>query len=173
MNVKGGDKLMKTMKSSKRLARWVTLACAAWATTAMAASDDEIKAAVRNGLAYLQTTQVPGDPGPPPTGGYWNYYLYDGPSYEQAATGAAVSAFLTHKDEWGTKAAAYQTVVDNAIGYLLSTATITTVGARDDGYNPCGTGTCTGVYWDGGGEPTYSRGIGGSSDCYLRCRPCQ
>jgi hypothetical protein len=33
------------------------------------------------------------------------------------------------------------------------------VGVRDDGNNPCGTGTCTGIYWYGSGEATYTTGL--------------
>ena len=123
------------MKSSKKLALGVTLACAALgATTAMAATEAEKLAAIDNGLANLYTTQQ--------GGGYWNYG-----GYEPAATGAAVLAFTSQKDKWGTNTAQYQAAVDRAVSYLLSTAATTTVGVRNDGNNPCGSGTCLGVYW--------------------------
>jgi hypothetical protein len=75
-------------------------------------------------------------------------------------TGAAVFAFLSQRDKWGaTNTAQYQAAVDSAVGFLLSTAIITTVGPRDDGYNPCGTGSCMGVFWYGAGESTYTTGL--------------
>jgi hypothetical protein len=45
------------------------------------------------------------------------------------------------------------------MNYLLNTASTTTVGVRDDGNNPCGTGTCSGVFWAGNGEATYTTGL--------------
>jgi hypothetical protein len=134
------------MRSRTRLVLGAALACVAWAVTAMAATEAEKLNAIENALNNLYVTQQPG--------GYWNYG-----GYEQAATGAAAFALLSQRNKWGASAAEYQSAADDAIGFLLSTATIITVGARDDGYNPCGTGTCAGVYWDGAGEPTYTTGL--------------
>jgi hypothetical protein len=122
------------------------LACAAWVTVASAATEAEKMTAIQNGLSYLATAQQPG--------GYWNYG-----GYEQAATGAAVFAFLSQKDKWDVNTAGYQAVVDKAMAYLLAGATKTTVGVRGDGFNPCGTGTCPGVYWYGASETTYTTGL--------------
>ena len=113
---------------------------------AYAASNADIVNAIDKGLANLATTQT--------AGGYWNYG-----GYEQAATGAAVGAFVSQQSLWGTNAAAYQAAVNNGISYLLNTASVTTVGVRSDGQNACGSGTCTGVYWYGAGESTYTTGI--------------
>lgn len=114
--------------------------------TVMAATEMQIVTSIDNGLAYLNSAQT--------AGGYWNYG-----GYEEAATGAAVSAFMSQQSNWGTNAAAYQTVVNNAMSYLLANASTNTVGVRDDGNNPCGAGTCTGVYWAGNGEATYTTGL--------------
>jgi len=112
----------------------------------LAATEQQIVNAIDGGLTYLDNTQQ--------AGGYWNYS-----GYEEAATGAAVSAFMSQQSNWGTNAAAYQAVVNNAMSYLLANASTNPVGVRDDGNNPCGTGTCTGVYWAGNGEATYTTGL--------------
>ena len=123
------------------------VACVASAPgVARAATDAQIVNAIDNGLAWLDTQQT--------AGGYWNYG-----GYEQAATGAAVGAFMAQQSHWGSNTAAYQAVVDNAMNYLLSTASTNTVGVRSDGFNPCGSGTCDGVFWNGNGEATYTTGL--------------
>jgi hypothetical protein len=113
-----------------------------------AATEAEKAAAIQKGLAHLAATQQPG--------GYWNFS-----GYEQAATGASASAFLSQQAEWGSNAAQYQAVVDNAIAYLLANASVMTVSTRNDGVNICpgGSGSCTGVYWYGAGESTYTTGL--------------
>jgi hypothetical protein len=113
---------------------------------ATAATEDQIVNAIDSGLAHLDATQNPV--------GYWNYG-----GYEQAVTGAAIGAFVSQESHWGANAAKYQADVNNAASWLLNSATVTTVGARGDGMNPCGVGTCTGIYWDGAGEATYTTGI--------------
>ncbi len=120
----------------------------ATATLASAATEQQKMEAINKGLAYLATTQQ--------ANGSWYYG-----GYEQAATGAAVLAFLSQKDNWGANSSAYQAVVDNAVAYLLLTASTTTVSLRADGANICpgGTGTCPGVYWYGAGETTYTTGL--------------
>ena len=139
---------MNTKRSSKKLALAVTLACAAWGSnTAMAATDAEIVAAIEAGLGYLSTTQQ--------AGGYWNYG-----GYEPAVTGAAAYAMLTQQSHWGANAATYQAQVDKAVGYLLSTASTTTVSTRNDGVNICGGGSCTAVYWNAANnEDSYTTGL--------------
>ena len=140
------------MKRVKRLTALIAVAFSTLsAGTAMAATDGEIQTAIGNGLGYLSGTQT--------MGGYWNYG-----GYEQAATGSAAYAMMTQQAHWGDLAAgnvaAYKAQVDNAIAYLLNTATTTSVSTRNDGANICpGGGSCTGVYWYGAGETTYTTGL--------------
>jgi hypothetical protein len=138
-----------TKRNSNKLVVGAILVGMAWGSTATwAANDAEIVAAINGGLANLASTQT--------SGGYWNYN-----GYEQAATGAAAFAFLSQQGHWGTNAAAYGSDVTNAINYLLGSATTTTVSTRNDGVNICpgGSGSCTGVYWYGSGESTYTTGL--------------
>jgi len=130
----------------KKIVTLMCIFCLSLPVSVMAASNAQIVNAIDNGMTNLASQQAPG--------GYWNYG-----GYEQAATGAVVGAFMTQKSLWGSNAAAYQGIVDAGMNYLLSGATVDTVGVRGDGYNPCGTGTCTGVYWYGNGEATYTTGL--------------
>lgn len=120
------------------------------AMTAQAATNAQIDTSIDEGLAYLASQAGLGG------GGSWAYG-----GYNQAATGAAVYAMVTQQNQWGANAAAYQTDVNNGIAYLLSTATLVpNVGLRSDGVNICpGGGTCSGVYWYGAGETTYTTGL--------------
>src|SRR3974377_2591798 len=115
---------------------------------ASAASNAEDMAAVQKGHAYLYRTQKPG--------GYWGSQ-----GYEQAATGAAAFAFLSQHEKWGNNNGLYQTVVQNGLCYLRSTATLVDLGTRTDGRNVCpgGSGSCKGVYWSSKGELTYTTGF--------------
>lgn len=113
---------------------------------ASAATNTQIVDSIDKGLTWLYGQQQ--------SGGYWNYG-----GYEQAATGAAVGAFVSQQSHWGSNATNYKAAVDNGMSYLLSTASVNTVGVRNDGLNPCGSGTCTGIYWNGSGEATYTTGI--------------
>lgn len=113
---------------------------------ATAATNGQIVTAIDKGLASLYSQQQ--------AGGYWNYG-----GYEQAATAASVGAFVSQQSHWGANAANYQAAADNGMAYLLGSATVNTVGVRADGLNPCGVGTCTGIYWNGNGEATYTTGI--------------
>ena len=134
--------MKSSMKSSKKLALGVTLACAALGTTTtMAATEQQKINAIESGLGYLASTQT--------AGGYWDYGGSN--NYDPAATGAAAYAMLTQYSHWGSNSGTYQTQVTNAINYLLNNATVTTVSTRNDGVNICpgGSGTCTGVYWGG------------------------
>jgi len=134
----------------------ILLAVGAWTPTAKAASAAQIAAAIQAGLAHLVGLQA-GD-------GSWNYE-----GYTQAPTGAAIFALLSSKADWpAAQVAAYNTAVANGIAYLLAHASKNTVSTRNDGVNMCpGGGTCTGVYWDGNGEATYSTGIvTGAIDSY-------
>src|ERR1035438_7353195 len=128
----------------------ILLAVGAWTPTAKAATSAQITAAIQAGLADLAGLQQ--------AGGNWNYS-----SYPDAATAASVFAFLNSKASWPpAQVAAYNTAVANGIPYLLADATkVTNVSTRSDGFNVCpgGTGSCTGVYWYGNGETTYTTGI--------------
>ncbi|MCX7240942.1 MAG: hypothetical protein NTU86_10950 [Burkholderiales bacterium] len=126
--------------------------CVVGAPTAMAATQAEINNAIDKGLTYLEGTQA--------AGGYWNYG-----GYEQATTGAAVFAMLSQRSQWGANTAAYQAEVDKGINYLLQSASLMNgapngISTRNDGVNICpgGAGSCTGVYWYGAGEATYTTG---------------
>jgi Abnormal spindle-like microcephaly-assoc'd, ASPM-SPD-2-Hydin len=136
------------MNKCIRLVLSIVLASFVLATLALAATETQKLAAINAGLANLAATQQPD--------GSWTYG-----GYEQASTGGVVLAFMSQKDKWGTNAAAYQAVVDNAIAYLLANATTNTVSTRNDGVNICpgGTGSCTGVFWYGAGESTYTTGL--------------
>ena len=142
---------MSKIQMSKRTLSLACVLAMGVPLSALAATATQINAAIDNGLAYLASGQT--------GGGYWNYG-----GYEQAATGAAAFAMLSQQSRWGTNAATYQTQVDNAIAYLLSTATTAAVSTR---YNdpatanicPGGSGSCTAVYWYGSGESTYTTGL--------------
>ncbi len=124
------------------------LVCFTWIPTARAATEAEKLDATRKGLAYLYNTQQ--------SGGYWSFS-----GYEQAATGAAVSAFLNQQGKWGSNAAVYQAAVDKAIAYLLSTANTLNISTRNDGVNICPgrAGACIGVYWFGNAKSTFATGL--------------
>ncbi|MBS0360617.1 MAG: hypothetical protein JSR98_04500, partial [Proteobacteria bacterium] len=113
-----------------------------------AATEQQKVAAIENGLSWLYSSQQ--------AGGYWNYG-----GYEQAATAAAVGAFVSQQNLWGANAPAYQAAVNNGMNYLLSTASVAPVTTRLDGLSACpgGAASCTGVYWYGAGEATYTTGI--------------
>lgn len=138
------------MTKKRTLALAITLALAAMASSANAASGSQIDTAIDKGLAYLSGAQNSGT-------GYWAFG-----GYEPAATGAATFAMLSQQSHWGANAAAYQANVDKGINYLLANATRNTVSARNDGVNICpgGAGTCAGVFWNAAGnEDTYTTGL--------------
>lgn len=136
----------------KRTSRFVRGAAAAillagLATGAQAATETDKQDAIDAGLAWLSGNQQ--------GSGFWAYG-----GYHQAATGAAISAFVSQSGSWGANAPAYQAQVSNAVNALLQQATITTVSTRGDGLNICpGGGSCSSVYWGGGGETTYTTGL--------------
>jgi hypothetical protein len=135
------------------LALGAILACAAWPTTVVAATEQQKLDAIDAGLANLYATQQ--------TDGSW-IGGYGGSAFAPANTGAAVLAFVSQKDKWGANAANYQAAVDNAVAYLLSAATKVTVSTRNDGTNICpgGSGTCDGVFWNAyGNEDSYTTGL--------------
>jgi WD40 repeat protein len=109
-----------------------------WAPMSVAATEADKVAAIQKGLAYLHSTQQSGGPWTPSEN-------------EHAATGAASFAFLSQQDKWGIRSAEYQSGLDKAIAYLLSTANVVDVSTRKDGVNVCrgGTGACKGAYWFG------------------------
>jgi hypothetical protein len=84
------------------------LALAALApATVMAATEQQKVDAINSGLGYLATQQL--------ADGSWDYS-----GYNQAATGAVIGAFMSQQGQWGTNAAAYQTIVNNGMNYLLN-----------------------------------------------------
>ena len=139
------------MKISRKLALCATLACARWASTAMAATEQQKLDAIIAGLDNVVATQT--------AGGYWNYG-----GYEPAATGAALQALMSRKDKYWVygNPADYQVAADKAVAYLLSAATLITVSTRNDGVNICpgGSGNCNGIYWDAANnEDSYTTGL--------------
>jgi PEP-CTERM motif len=137
------------MTKKRTLALAVTLALAAWASTANAASGTQIDTAIDKALGYLSGAQNAAT-------GFWAYG-----GYEPAATGAAAFAMLSQQAHWGANSATYQANVDKAINYLLANATKNTVSTRNDGVNICpAAGTCSGVFWNAANnEDTYSTGL--------------
>jgi hypothetical protein len=138
------------MTKKRPLALAITLALAAWTSSATAASGAQIDTAIDEGLAYLSGSQNAAT-------GYWAYG-----GFEPAATGAAAFAMLSQQAHWGPSTATYQANVDKAINYLLTTATKTTVATRNDGVNICpgGSGSCSGVFWNAASnEDTYTTGL--------------
>lgn len=93
-------------------------------TGANAATEVQKLTAINNGLSFLASQQT--------GSGSWSYGGYD-----QAATGAALTAFLSQQSNWGANTAAYQSAVSNDISYRLSTASTTVVATRNDGVNIC------------------------------------
>lgn len=138
------------MATRKALAFGAALAWVAGAAApALAATEQQKMDAINNGLAWLATQQN--------AAGAWDYFGL----YAPAATGAAVTAFVSQQDKWGTNAPVYQAAVDKAVNYLLTNATTTTVSTRGDGVNICpGGGSCTGVYWNAANnEDSYTTGL--------------
>jgi hypothetical protein len=138
---------MNTRKLELLLA--VALTFLITAVGVMAATEEEKEQAILAGLANLFAGQQ--------VDGSWDYGVYD-----PAATGAAVTAFVSQNDKWGANDASYQTAVDAAVEYLLGAATKTTVSTRNDGVNICpgGIGDCPAVYWDAANnEDTYTTGL--------------
>jgi len=135
-------------RTMKRLAAVAMVVAGTTGVPVQAADNTQINTAIDNGLAYLSTSQQ--------GNGSWAYGGYD-----DAATGASAFAMMSQSVQWGANTAAYQTKVDSAMAYLLSTATKNTVSNRADGYNMCpgGSGSCAGVYWYGSGESTYTTGL--------------
>ncbi len=134
------------------------------APTAKAATPAQITTAIQNGLAalYLEI-QTSGCP-------VTNTGCWTSDDYYTAPTGSAVFAFLSAKSYWpAAQVANYNTAVANGIAFLLANASTVSVSLRDDNANICpsGSGTCTGVYWYGEGEATYSTGLTvGAIDTY-------
>lgn len=130
----------------------VVSAIAAVAVTqpALAATELEKRTAIDAGLAYLATTQNAD-----------GSFDGGGIDYRLAQTGSAVLAFLEEKPNWGSNAAAYQTVVDKGLDYLLTGASVVSISAQTAG-NPDGDGNGIGVKLYPGGlnsRDTYVTGI--------------
>ncbi len=139
------------MKQVTRLAAAVTAACLSLAaSSAFAATEAEKRAAIDAGLAYLATTQNAS-----------GYFGGGGTDYLIANTGSALLAFLEEKPNWGANAAAYQTVVDNGLNYLMSQVSVVNISAQPEG-NPDGDGNGVGIKFYPGGtnsRDTYVTGI--------------
>ena len=118
-----------------------------------AATEEEKRAAIDSGLAYLATTQNAA------TGAFGS----GGVDYLNSYTGSALLAFLKEKPNWVTtaNAATYQTVVDKGLNYLLSQAVLVPISMQTAG-NPDGDGNGVGVKFYPGGannRDTYVTGI--------------
>lgn len=139
------------MKRVTRLAAAVTAACMSLAaSSAFAATEAEKRAAIDAGLAYLATTQSA-------SGAFGG----GGLDYEIANTGSALLAFLEEKPNWGANAAAYQTVVDNGLNYLMGQVSVVAI-SGSPAANPDGDGNGIGVKFYPGGinsRDTYVTGI--------------
>ncbi len=139
------------MKRLTRLATVISVACATLSvTTAFAATEAEKRAAIDSGLAYLATTQNAD-----------GSFDGGGIDYQLAQTGSALTAFLEEKANWGANAAAYQTVVNKGLNYLLGNASVVNIAAQPAG-NPDKDGNGVGVKFYPGGlstRDTYVTGL--------------
>jgi hypothetical protein len=136
----------------------ILLACAAWTPTATAATEAQKLAAIQGGLAHLDYVQCQTAGS---TFGSWSTSGCGG-SYQDAYTAMSVFAFMARVSDWpAAKTTAYQTDVVNGVAYLLANASTATVSVNTDGVNICpgGSGTCTAIYWNISGEPTYATGF--------------
>lgn len=115
-----------------------------------AATEAEKRAAIDSGLAYLASTQN--------AAGYFPGSNGSGTDYLISQTGSALLAFLEEKPNWVTtaNAATYQTVVDKALNYLLSQASIVNILAQ-----PAADGDSNGV-----GVKFYP-GVANTRDTYV------
>lgn len=140
------------MKNLTKLATAISVACATLSvTTAFAATEADKRAAIDAGLAYLATTQNSAS----------GYFGTGGTDYLLAQTGSALTAFIEERANWGTNAAAYQAIVDKGLNYLLSNASVVSIGVQPAG-NPDGDGNGVGVkLYPGGsdGRDTYVTGL--------------
>jgi hypothetical protein len=115
-----------------------------------AATEAEKRAAIDAGLAWLASTQN--------AGGYWPA---GGTDYKLASTGAALLSFLEEKDNWGANTAAYQSVVDRGLDYLIASAKVVPISNQPAG-NPDADGNTVGVkFYPGttGSRDTYVTGL--------------
>jgi hypothetical protein len=133
----------------------ITILAAAVASLALSgpvlsASEAEKRAAIDAGLAYLATTQNAN-----------GSFDGGGLDYQISQTGSALLAFLEEKPNWGSNAAAYQTVVDRGLDYLMNNAAIAPISNQPAG-NPDGDGNGVGVEFYTSGldsRDTYVTGI--------------
>jgi len=142
------------MNKYVRLVLSIVLACITLTVAATAATEQDKLTAIQNGLANLAPMQQ--------ANGSWIDNNANGTTYTQAPTAATLLAFASQTKNWPpADQAAYQLAVNNAVAYLLANASTISVSTRDDGVDICpgGTGSCTGVYWDGEGEATYTTGL--------------
>lgn len=136
----------------------ILLASAAWTPIAKAATEAQKLAAIQGGLAHLDYIQCKTAGS---TFGSWSSSGCGG-SYRDAYTGMSIFAFLARVSDWpAAKTATYQADIDNGMVYLLTNASTASVSTNTDGVNICpgGSGSCTAIYWNVSGEPTYATGF--------------
>lgn len=120
------------------------------ASSTFAATEAEKRAAIDSGLAYLANTQD--------ASGYFGTGATD---YRIANTGSALLALLEEKQNWGANTAAYQTIVDKGLNYLMGQASVVNISGPPTA-NPDGDGNGVGVKFYPGGtnnRDTYVTGI--------------
>jgi len=139
------------MKKTLTFAMGAILLVGVLAPVASAALETEKDAAIKAALAHFAATQA--------TDGSWS----ESGSYKDAFTGAVVFAFLSQTAHWpATAQTAYTAAVANGIKFLVGDATlVNSLSTNSAGVNICpgGSGTCSGIYWYGSGEQTYSTGF--------------
>ncbi len=117
----------------------------------MASTEVQKQTAIDAGLAYLASQQN--------ADGSWTYSSAAG-SYIQAATGAALLAFVEQKYKpLGWNGHDYSAVVTNATGYLLSTASPIDISAANWWGFKGTANSGIGIDWYGNGETTYTSGL--------------
>ena len=119
----------------------------------MAATEAQKRTAIDSGLAYLATT-INGD------GSLGGGDVY----YRTAQTGSALLAFIEEKDNWGANTAAYQTLVDDGLNFLLNQTSVVDISPQGPGgiNDPDGDGNNVGVKFVLGGShsrDTYVTGL--------------
>jgi hypothetical protein len=138
---------MKKMALSGSLAVFVCVGLLCSPVRLMASTEAQKQAAIDAGLAYLASQQNPD--------GSWSYG-----SYPQAATGAALLAFVEQKYKpLGWNGQDYSAVVTNATGYLLSTASQIDISAANWWGFKGTANSGIGIDWYGNGETTYTSGL--------------
>jgi hypothetical protein len=137
--------------------------------TATAATVAQRLAAIQSGLAHLATLACTNTSST--RFGAIEVNGVCGNGNEDAYTGQALYAFLVNQSNWpSAQQAAYQTLVNNMVAYLVSVASTTPVSVNDGHENICpgGSGTCTAIYWNVCGDSTYCTGfVAPAIDSYI------